>query len=227
MPTITSRSCSAPRSRARERNQFGGAAGGPLVRNRTFWFGDYEGLRDLEGIPRVRLVPTAAEKAGIFSTAVVDPFAPGRPEFGRNAQGQWVIPRESLGPGRRRHRRAHSRSQRARVDDLRVDAGHRHPTGSIRRPHRPSGRAPRPTCSGATASSTRTPSGPSPLPGLGEGSFNDAFGSNLNRSQGAGARPDAHLLADALRRFPLRLLARELLHLSAQLRRRRCGARSG
>ena len=30
----------------RERNQFGGAVGGPLVTNRTFWFGDYEGLRD-------------------------------------------------------------------------------------------------------------------------------------------------------------------------------------
>ena len=76
----------------RERNQFGGAVGGPLVKSRTFWFGDYEGLRDHEGIPRVRLVPTAAEKAGVFSTVVVDPFAAGRPAFGQNAQGQWVIP---------------------------------------------------------------------------------------------------------------------------------------
>ena len=82
----------------RERNQFGGAAGGPLVKNRTFWFGDYEGLRDLEGVPRVRQVPTAAEKAGLFSSAVVDPFASGRPEFSRNAQGQWVIPRERWDP---------------------------------------------------------------------------------------------------------------------------------
>ena len=63
----------------RKRNQFGGAAGGPIVRNRTFWFADYEGLRDQEGIPRVRLVPTADEKAGLFSTAVFDPFAPGPP----------------------------------------------------------------------------------------------------------------------------------------------------
>src|SRR5688500_8484403 len=82
----------------RERNQFGGAAGGPLVRNRTFWFGDYEGLRDLEGVPRVRQLPTAAEKAGLFSAAVVDPFAAGRSAFARNAQGQWVIPRERWDP---------------------------------------------------------------------------------------------------------------------------------
>ena len=82
----------------RERNQFGTAVGGPLVRNRTFWFGDYEGLRDLEGVPRVRQVPTAAEKAGLFSSSVVNPFAAGQPEFPRNAQGQWVIPREMWDP---------------------------------------------------------------------------------------------------------------------------------
>jgi hypothetical protein len=82
----------------RKRNQFGGAIGGPIVRNRAFWFADYEGLRDLEGIPRVRQVPTAAEKAGLFTTAVVDPFAAGRPEFSRNAQGQWVIPRDRWDP---------------------------------------------------------------------------------------------------------------------------------
>jgi hypothetical protein len=67
----------------RERNQFGGAIGGPIVRGRTFWFADYEGLRDNEGIPRVRQVPTANEKAGVFNVPVFDPFASGRPEFGR------------------------------------------------------------------------------------------------------------------------------------------------
>jgi hypothetical protein len=82
----------------RKRDQFGGAAGGPLVRNRTFWFGDYEGLRDQEGIPRVRPVPTADEKAGLFRTAVFDPFAPGRPEFPRSAQGLWTIPRDRWDP---------------------------------------------------------------------------------------------------------------------------------
>jgi hypothetical protein len=46
----------------------------------------------------VRQVPTAAEKAGLFTTAVVDPAAPGRPEFARNAQGQWVIPSNRWDP---------------------------------------------------------------------------------------------------------------------------------
>ena len=28
------------------RNQYGVAFGGPILKNRTFWFGDYEGLRE-------------------------------------------------------------------------------------------------------------------------------------------------------------------------------------
>src|SRR6185503_96056 len=82
----------------RKRNQFGVAIGGPIVKNRTFWFADYEGLREREGVPRTRLVPTAAQKAGLFTTAVFDPFAAGRPEFSKNAAGQWVIPQNRWDP---------------------------------------------------------------------------------------------------------------------------------
>ena len=49
------------------RNQFGFAAGGPLRRNRTFFFADYEGTRSREGITRIANVPTLAERAGDFS----------------------------------------------------------------------------------------------------------------------------------------------------------------
>jgi hypothetical protein len=61
-----------------QRNQFGFALGGPVVRNRTFFFADYEGRRVREGVTRVTNVPTAAERAGDFSQSglpfVLDPF---------------------------------------------------------------------------------------------------------------------------------------------------------
>jgi hypothetical protein len=52
------------------RNQFGGSFGGPIVRNHTFFFADYEGTRSREGITRITNVPTALERTGDFSQSV-------------------------------------------------------------------------------------------------------------------------------------------------------------
>jgi hypothetical protein len=50
-----------------QRNQFGGSLGGPVIKNRTFFFLDYEGRRVREGMSRRTNVPTALERAGDFS----------------------------------------------------------------------------------------------------------------------------------------------------------------
>ncbi len=53
-----------------KRNQFGGVLGGPIVRDKTFFFVSYEGLRQGKGITLTRLVPTAEEARGIFTNSV-------------------------------------------------------------------------------------------------------------------------------------------------------------
>ncbi len=52
------------------RNQLGGVVGGPIVRNRTFFFADYQGTRQLIGQVRVSTVPTLLQRQGIFTEAV-------------------------------------------------------------------------------------------------------------------------------------------------------------
>ncbi len=50
------------------RNQFGGAIGGPIMKGKMFYFGSYEGLRLTQGQVSTAIVPTAAQKAGDFSS---------------------------------------------------------------------------------------------------------------------------------------------------------------
>ena len=73
---LDARNFFAPSSEAApkyQRNQFGFAVGGPIVKNRTFLFGDYEGTRVREGITRVTNVPTLAERNGDFSQSFFQP----------------------------------------------------------------------------------------------------------------------------------------------------------
>ena len=53
-----------------QQNQFGATLGGPIIKNRTFFFGDYEGLRVRQATPFLELIPTPAEVAGNFSSVL-------------------------------------------------------------------------------------------------------------------------------------------------------------
>ena len=56
------------------RNQFGGNVGGPILRNRAFFFLDYEGLRQARKQVSSATLPTPAQLGGVFSKAVYDPY---------------------------------------------------------------------------------------------------------------------------------------------------------
>jgi len=73
-------------------NQFGANVGGPLVKNRAFFFGDFEGTRITQGVLRTGRVPTAAERSGVFSQFILDP-ANGRQPFANN-----TIPADRIDP---------------------------------------------------------------------------------------------------------------------------------
>jgi len=52
---------------AYSRNTFGVSAGGPLVRDKTFWFANYDGERFSTTLTNTSIVPTQAFKTGVFT----------------------------------------------------------------------------------------------------------------------------------------------------------------
>src|SRR5438067_6419430 len=53
-----------------KRNQFGGALGGSIWKNHTFFFGSYEGLRQRQGLALTSSVPSAAQRALVTDPTV-------------------------------------------------------------------------------------------------------------------------------------------------------------
>jgi hypothetical protein len=52
-----------------KRNQFGAATGGPILKNRTFFFADYEGIRQSLGVTATDIVPSQDARNGILHNA--------------------------------------------------------------------------------------------------------------------------------------------------------------
>jgi len=92
-------------------NQFGGSIGGPIIKNKTFFFGDFERVVSSNPVNIVATVPTAAQINGDFSAAMtydqngnpvqnqifdpfqIDPVAYVRPAYPNN-----IIPNSEVDP---------------------------------------------------------------------------------------------------------------------------------
>jgi len=74
------------------RNQFGATIGGPIVKNKLFFFGDYEGFRQLQKYLNFDSIPDANDQKGILPVSVYDPLT--KTLYPANTQ----IPIASLNP---------------------------------------------------------------------------------------------------------------------------------
>jgi hypothetical protein len=183
----------------RLRNQFGAAVGGRLVRDKTFFFADYEGLRDRAGTVRFSSVPLPIWQQGMFATPIWNPFSasdtgqdfriPATPDCNDGSGNCWRIPSSLIDPVGRRvldvspapNTRSSTQDNnyvgvpidRNRTDqfDVRLDQALTHSVNLFGR------------YSFVDTDYFR----PAPRPGLSEGSFTDTFGTADLRSHAIAA----------------------------------------
>ncbi|MGC2499713.1 MAG: TonB-dependent receptor, partial [Acidobacteriaceae bacterium] len=60
-----------------KQNQFGGTVGGPIIKDKTFFFGFYEGFRNRQGETELTTVPSVNERTGNFSQLCPEGFTGG------------------------------------------------------------------------------------------------------------------------------------------------------
>jgi hypothetical protein len=72
-------------------NQFGAAAGGPVIRNRLFFFTDYEGYRDVNSSVAFATLPNATLRSGSLGVPIRNPFT-------GQVYSDGVIPQDAIIP---------------------------------------------------------------------------------------------------------------------------------
>jgi hypothetical protein len=184
----------------RLRNQFGGTIGGPIVANKTFFFTDYEGLRDRAGTVRLTSVPQPAWRQGRFTIPISNPYNPAdtgqdfrqaaTPDCNNGSGSCWIIPQNLIDPVGKRIVDVNANPntgapgqidnnfvavpiERNRTDQFDVRIDHNLSTNF--------------NIFGRYSFADTNIFKPGPRPGLSEGSFNDTFGSALWRSQAIAA----------------------------------------
>src|SRR5712691_4095568 len=183
----------------RQRNQFGAAAGGPIVKNKTFIFGDYEGLRDAAGTVRFSSVPQPIWRDGMFATPIWNPYNPSDTgqEFRIPATAScndgggncWKIPTSLIDPvGQKVINVSPNPNTFSPTFDnnfVAVPADRNHTNQfDLRGDHTVSTKI---NAFGRYSYSKTGFFRPAPRPGLSEGSFNDTFGSADLKSQAIAA----------------------------------------
>ena len=121
------------------RNQYGGMFGGPVVKDRTFFFVDYQGQRQSIGRTVTSNVPTLAERSGVFRQNIYDPATTvgnTRQQFPNNTiptkrhgSGRAVAARSLPAPDQHRYR---EQLQPDRQRNRRSGSGRRAPRSQIR-----------------------------------------------------------------------------------------------
>ena len=99
------------------RNQFGVSAGGPVARNKMFFFSNYEGLREDLPLTRLSAVPTVAARNGILPSGTVTVHPGVKPYL-----PLWPLPNgRDFGDGTAEYQSTASRPTSQNFGSLRMD----------------------------------------------------------------------------------------------------------
>src|SRR5579862_7193966 len=94
---LDAKSYFSPERETYQQNQFGGTLGGPIKKQKVFFFGDYQGTRTIEGIDTGQVsVPSLADRAGNLSD-LASSFSSGGVPFTVSGAGLAAQLQSSLG----------------------------------------------------------------------------------------------------------------------------------